>query len=137
MIERVTYARLYALPDNKYENERFEVTAIVQDGDVDAAFDEARRQVEAQYARFAAERRPQRPAEPFVTARQANYIARLQDNLGWSNEQMAAYAGEQGVDLAAMTMFQAGTLIDGMKRLSEERSETTRPPPLADGYLPF
>lgn len=53
--------------------------------------------------------------------KQRNYIATLQDTLGWSNEQLAAYAGENSVDLVTMTKGQASTFIDGLKRLSEER----------------
>lgn len=136
MIERVIYARLYALPDNKYENERFEAVVIVQDGDVDAAFDEARRQVEAQYARFTAERQPRRPTEPPATPKQRNYIATLQDQLGWHSEQLAAYASQQGVDLVAMSMRQASTFIDGMKRLATESSAMT-PMRAGDGDIPF
>jgi len=142
MIERVTYARLYTLPG--FENERFEAVAIVQNGDVDAAFDEARQQVEAQHARCIAERKP--TADPLdfskmppvpATAKQRSYIAKLTDDLCWTSEQLAAYASEQGVDLAAMPMREASVFIDGMKRLNEERSAADRPPPLADGYLPF
>lgn len=139
MIERFTYARLYALPG--YENERFEAVAIVQNGDVDAAFDEARRQVEAQYERVIALRRdagePQSPPSPPATSKQRNYIARLQDDLCWTSEQLAVYAKKQDVDLVTMTTREASAFIDGMKRLNEERSDATRPPPLADGYLPF
>jgi hypothetical protein len=136
MIERVTYARLYALPG--FENERFEAVAIVQNGDVDAAFDEARQQVETQYARCVAARRPvAEPPSPPATAKQRNYIATLQDQLCWTSEQLAAYAKEQGVDFVAMSMREASTFIASMKRLNEERSAIDRPPPLADGYLPF
>lgn len=126
MIERVTYARLYALPG--FENERFEAVVIVQDGDVDAAFDEARQCVEAQYARVM--------AEPPATAKQLRYIGQLQDDLCWTSEQINAYAAEQSVNLTTMAKGQASAFIDGMKRLAEERNEE-RPPPLADGYLPF
>ncbi len=53
--------------------------------------------------------------------KQRNYIATLQDTLGWSNEQLATYAGENSVELVTMTKGQASTFIDGLKRLSEER----------------
>lgn len=135
MIERVTYARLYALPG--YENERFEAVAIVQNGDVDAAFDEVRAQVEAQYERVKMTRNAGAPPSPPATPKQRNYIARLQDDLCWTSEQLAAYAEQQGVNLTTMDVRQASAFIDGMKRLAEERSDATRPPPLADGYLPF
>jgi len=140
MIVSVTFGRVYNL--GNYENLRLEATASVQDGNVDAAFDEARGAVEAEYTR---QRQPQRPAEPLAfpsssppaTPKQRNYIATLQDQLCWTSEQLAVYASEQGVDLVAMTMREASAFIDGMKRLNEERSATDRPPPLADGYLPF
>lgn len=138
MIERVTYARLYALPG--YENERFEAVAIVQGGDVGAAFDEAYRQVEAQYERVITSRRnagePQAPPSPPATPKQRNYIARLMDDLGWHSEHIAAYASDQNIDLVTMTTRQASAFIDGIKRLAEERSED-RPPPMNDGDLPF
>ena len=53
--------------------------------------------------------------------KQRNYIATLQDTLGWSNEQLATYASENSVELVTMTKGQASTFIDGLKRLSEER----------------
>lgn len=154
MIERITYARLYALPDNKYENERFEATAVVQDGDVDAAFDEARQQVEAQWARVRAARAPKNRQsdhvsnfvtnDPSAALKQRTYIARLQNDLGWTSEQLAVYAHEQGIDLMAMTMRQASAFIDGMKRLNEGRLNEGRPndvartrPPMDDMDIPF
>jgi hypothetical protein len=54
--------------------------------------------------------------------KQRNYIATLQDNLTWTSEQLATYAQEQQVDLVTMTKGQASTFIDGLKKLSEERS---------------
>ncbi|HEU5015228.1 MAG TPA: hypothetical protein VFT66_22075 [Roseiflexaceae bacterium] len=53
--------------------------------------------------------------------KQRNYIATLQDTLGWSNEQLTTYASENSVELVTMTKGQASTFIDGLKRLSEER----------------
>lgn len=141
MLKEITYARLYAMPDNKYENERFEATAIVHDGDVDAAFDEARQEVEAQHDRVVQSRKSPAwslqggiPGGP-ATAKQQSYIGRLQDDLTWTSEQLNTYASQQGVNLVTMSTREASDLIGGMKRLVEERSE--RPPPLADGYLPF
>src|SRR5215217_9536178 len=54
--------------------------------------------------------------------KQRNYIVTLQDNLAWNGEHLAAYAEEQNVDLVTMTKGQASVFIDGLKKLSEERS---------------
>jgi hypothetical protein len=54
--------------------------------------------------------------------KQRNYIATLQDQIGWNSEQMAGYAEEQSVDLVTMTKGQASVFIDGLKKLSEERT---------------
>ena len=54
--------------------------------------------------------------------KQRNYIATLQDQVSWNSEQLAAYAEEQAVDLVTMTKGQASVFIDGLKKLSEERS---------------
>ncbi len=54
--------------------------------------------------------------------KQRNYIATLQDQINWNSEQLAAYAEEQEVDLVTMTKGQASLFIDGLKKLSEERS---------------
>jgi hypothetical protein len=54
--------------------------------------------------------------------KQRNYIATLQDNLAWNSEHLAAYAEEQNVDLVTMTKGQASVFIDGLKKLSEERT---------------
>ena len=71
------------------------------------------------------------PAAPAITVRdpdspasdkQRNYIATLQDNLSWSNEQLASYAGEHSVDLVTMTKGQASAFIDGLKKLADERA---------------
>jgi hypothetical protein len=53
--------------------------------------------------------------------KQRNYIATLQDQIGWTSEQLASYAEEQSVDLVTMTKGQASVFIDGLKKLSEER----------------
>lgn len=63
-------------------------------------------------------RDPDAPA----SEKQRNYIGALQEDLAWSNEQLASYAQEQSVDLLTMTKGQASTFIDGLKRLSEDRS---------------
>lgn len=73
--------------------------------------------------------------------KQRNYIATLQDNLGWPSEQLASYAAEHGVDFVTMTKGQASGFIDGLKKLADERSRyhadsRARPAgddPLADG----
>lgn len=54
--------------------------------------------------------------------KQRNYIAMLQDNLTWSNEQLAGYAAEHTVDLVTMTKGQASGFIDGLKKLADERA---------------
>lgn len=53
--------------------------------------------------------------------KQRNYIATLQDQIGWTSEQIASYAEEQNVDLVTMTKGQASVFIDGLKKLAEER----------------
>lgn len=62
-------------------------------------------------------RDPESPASD----KQRNYIAALQEDLTWSNEQLAAYAGEQSVDLVTLTKGQASTFIDSLKKLAEDR----------------
>ncbi|MEP7189916.1 MAG: hypothetical protein ABI901_12065 [Roseiflexaceae bacterium] len=54
--------------------------------------------------------------------KQRNYIVTLQDNLSWNSEYLAAYAEEQSVDLVTMTKGQASQFIDGLKKMSEERT---------------
>jgi hypothetical protein len=54
--------------------------------------------------------------------KQRNYIVTLQEQINWTSEQLAAYAEEQEVDLVTMTKGQASTFIDGLKKLSEDRS---------------
>lgn len=63
-------------------------------------------------------RDPDAPA----SEKQRNYIATLQDNLTWSNEQLAGYATEQALDLITMTKGQASAFIDDLKRLADERA---------------
>lgn len=62
-------------------------------------------------------RDPDSPA----SEKQRNYIAALQEDLTWNNEQLTSYADEQEVDLITMTKGQASSFIDGMKKLAEER----------------
>jgi hypothetical protein len=54
--------------------------------------------------------------------KQRNYIVTLQEQINWTSEQLAAYAEEQQVDLVTMTKGQASVFIDGLKKLSEDRS---------------
>lgn len=132
MIISITLGRVYNL--GNYETLRLEATASVQDDDVEAAFDEAQAAVETEYAHQCIVAAPKKPAEPPASDKQRRYIARLQDDLCWTSEQLAVYASEQGIDLAAITLRQASTFIDGMKRLAEER-----PPARGDEHniIPF
>lgn len=70
-------------------------------------------------------------APPAITVRdpdapasdkQRNYIATLQEQLGWSNEQLSTYANDHDLDLVTLSKGEASTFIDGLKRLYEERS---------------
>ncbi len=125
----LTYARLYNL--GNYENEKIEITVSVDNDDVTAARIAAVAAVEAEHAQMLAERRggvstPKATPVP-ASDKQRSYIAQLQDNLCWSSEQLATYANEQDVDLVSMTVAQASTFIDGLKRLNRVQS----------GELPF
>jgi hypothetical protein len=62
-------------------------------------------------------RDPDAPA----SEKQRHYISALQEDLAWSPEQLAGYAGEQNMDLVSMTKGQASIFIDGLKKLAEER----------------
>lgn len=62
-------------------------------------------------------RDPDSPA----SEKQRNYIAALQEDMSWSNEQLSSYATEQSVDLVTMTKGQASAFIDGLKKLADER----------------
>jgi hypothetical protein len=59
-------------------------------------------------------------AEQLATDKQRQYIAFLVDKIGWHSEQLAVYAHEQRIDLVNMTIGQAGTLIEGLKRLADQ-----------------
>lgn len=124
MITQIGYARLYNL--GNYENEKLEVTVSVVDGDVTAAFLTAQMTIEAEHQRMLNERRgaPAPPAGPTpASSKQRNYIAQLADQIGWTSEQLAVYASEQKVDLAALTLDQASRLINGLKRLATESGD--------------
>jgi len=111
---------------------------------IDAGDDEVQQAVDLGWKIYRAQRealdgqvatvREGQPATPAITVRdpdspasdkQRNYIATLQDNLSWSNEQLASYAGEHSVDLVTMTKGQASTFIDGLKKLADERARYT------------
>jgi hypothetical protein len=62
-------------------------------------------------------RDPDAPA----SEKQRNYIAALQEDLSWTNEQLASYAGEHSVDLLTITKGQASGFIDSLKKVAEER----------------
>lgn len=119
-VTSVTYARLYNL--GNYENERLEVTVSVENDDVGASFVTAQAVVELEYRRILEDRRaPTHTTTPAMASqKQRAYIAQLVDDIGWHSEQLAAYAAEQKVDLAAMTIDQASRLINGLKRLANQ-----------------
>jgi hypothetical protein len=82
-------------------------------------------------------REPDAPA----SERQRGYIARLQNDLAWSDDQLAHYASEHGIRLVDLTRGQASSFIDGLKRLSEEQAtyhaagstaEDSEPAPLTE-----
>lgn len=68
---------------------------------------------------------------PPATPKQRNYIAALQDDLGWHSEAMAQFAKDQNVDLISMTSAQASALIEAMKQ------EAERPAPAPNGERPL
>ncbi|WP_448337363.1 hypothetical protein [Chloroflexus aurantiacus] len=61
-------------------------------------------------------RDPDAPA----SERQRNFIAALQQALGWSGEQLASFAQQHGYDLVSLNKGQASAFIDELKRLSDE-----------------
>lgn len=77
-------------------------------------------------------RDPDAPA----SEKQRNFLATLQDNLGWTGEQLAAYAAEQGLDLVSLTKGQASTFIDGLKKLADGRQTAPEPAPAQAGHRP-
>ncbi|WP_322488030.1 hypothetical protein [Chloroflexus sp.] len=62
-------------------------------------------------------RDPDAPA----SERQRNFIASLQQVLGWSGEKLAAFAQDHGYDLVALTKGQASAFIDELRRVQEEQ----------------
>jgi hypothetical protein len=63
-------------------------------------------------------RDPDAPA----SEKQRNYVAALQDDLGWTSDQLSSYASDHSVDLVKMTKGQASSFIDGLKKLADERA---------------
>jgi len=124
MITQVTYERVFNL--GSYESERISATATVDNGDLDAAFYEVRMAVEYEHTRTVSDRKVATQAAEYVTPpasdKQRNYITTLQDKLGWQSEQMAAYAQEQGYDLADLNRSEASGLIDGLVQLTKQEN---------------
>lgn len=94
--------------------------------------------IEAQTANIReAQPAPQPPTvrDPDAPAseRQRHYIAALQEDLSWTNEQLAAFAQEHRVDLVTMTKGQASAFIDNLKKLAEERQAYMATPRSATG----
>jgi hypothetical protein len=87
-------------------------------------------QREAVAQQVLAVREAQGPATPITVRdpdspasdKQRNYIAALQEDLSWTNEQLTSYAGEHSVDLVTMTKGQASGFIDGLKKMAEDRT---------------
>lgn len=68
----------------------------------------------------------QRSNGPLATQKQRNYIAALQDEMGWHSEALIAFAAQHGVDdLVMLSSSQASALIEAMKQ------EAERPAPSA------
>jgi hypothetical protein len=59
-----------------------------------------------------------REAEP-ASERQQNYIAALQEDLGWSDAQLIAFARRCGCELTSLTRRQASQLIEELRRSPE------------------
>jgi hypothetical protein len=113
------------------------------DADVEQAVDLGWRMYRAQRESLDQQIAHIREAQPVSTAitvrdpespaseKQRNYIAALQDDLSWTNEQLVTYATEHNVDLVTLTKGQASGFIDDLKRLAEDRgrysAETPQP----------
>lgn len=142
-IIQVTYARTYNL--GNYESLRLEAVASA-DGDAAAAYAEARAAVEDEYhwmldARDAPPRAPEPaayapPSEPPASDAQRRFIATLQDKIGWSSEQLAAWASEQGYDLTTLTKSQASAVIDQLQTILR-RPPAVKPGVVGDAELPL
>lgn len=129
MITQISYERVFNL--GSYESERISAVASVEDGDIDAAYNEARMAVESEHARTLADRKAPQAVQPNSGAsyaeapasdKQRNFVATLQDKLGWNSEQLLVYASAQDIDLARMTKSQASTFIDGLKRIADKHA---------------
>lgn len=73
-------------------------------------------------------RDPDAPA----SAKQRTYLAQLQAQLGWSDDQLTHYTSAHQTNLATLTKGQASTLIEHLKQPSAEtqpHAAAQRPPP--------
>lgn len=117
-IYQVSYERVYNL--GSYESERISAVALVEDGNVDAAYAEAKAAVEA------ARTTKQQPAaggatyDPPASDKQRAYITTLQEKASWSSEDLLRYASEQSIDLAELTKAQASSIIDHLQKESRQ-----------------
>ncbi|NJO05808.1 MAG: hypothetical protein HC876_09965 [Chloroflexaceae bacterium] len=68
-------------------------------------------------------REPDAPASD----KQRSYLARLQRDLHWTEEEMVGYSSQRGFELLALTKGQASELIDELKRLADERPTASVP----------
>jgi hypothetical protein len=64
-------------------------------------------------------RNPEAPASD----KQRQLIGTLQQNLHWSEQQLAAHAMQRGTPLAQLTKGQASAFIDDLKRLTQEATD--------------
>lgn len=146
MITQITYERLFNL--GSYESERISATCSVEDGDVDAAYATARDAVMAQHKQTIESREAAPPAEPApnggatyaeppASDKQRAYIAALQDKIGWTSEQLAAYAADWQADIALLTKGQASALIGELQVLEKGRRAAAKPGVVEEVDLPF
>lgn len=63
-----------------------------------------------------------------TSEKQCNFIATLQDHLGWTAEHLAEYAQEQQIELAHLTRSQASALIERLKTLVDEHQSAKKQP---------
>ncbi len=64
-----------------------------------------------------------------ASKKQRAFVADLQDELGWSSEQVQQVASEQGIaDMAVLTRGQASNLIERLKQLVGERTGEANAP---------
>lgn len=74
--------------------------------------------MEEQVTQIRGVRRPDEPAtyNPTASEKQMNFIATLQDRLGWTSEEFGRFLEEQGVNVASITKAQASMIIDLLQR---------------------